>query len=171
MSTRNFNILIQTLEEYRRRLAVYSEEDFLLKTNPDVWSPAEVYAHILSANRLTVRGMQKAAEGNATEDPSKLGLKAFFILTFERFPKGRKVPEVVLKRTPKFNSITDAKEALEALVSELNKIWESNHSWSKTQKQKHPALGMLNNWQWIKFMKIHSKHHLKQLDRISASVS
>ena len=167
MSSRNFNILIQTIEEYRRRLGTYSESKFVEKINPEVWSPAEVYAHIISANRLTVRSMQKAVEGNATEDNSSLPWKARLILFTGRFPKGRKVPEVVAKRTPQFLAIADAREATEALLMELNDIWKSHEQWSPTQKLKHPALGLLNNKQWIKFMKIHSKHHIKQLDRIN----
>lgn len=166
MSSRNFNILIQTIEEYRRRLTTYSEETFVAKPNPEVWSPAEVYAHIISANRLTVRSMQKAVEGVATEDNGSLPWKARLLLLTGRFPKGRKVPEVVAKRTPQFLSIADAREATEALLTELNDIWKSHAQWSPTQKLKHPVLGLLNNKQWISFMKIHSKHHVKQLDRI-----
>lgn len=167
MSLRSYSILLTALEDYRRRLAEYSEEVFVKKISDEVWSPAEVYAHIISANRLTIKGMHKAYEGNATEDSNGLSFKTWLILSFGKFPKGRKVPEVVQRRTPKFENKADAKNALEALINELNDIWSSNEQWSKTQKLKHPALGLLNNRQWIKFMKIHSKHHLKQLDRIN----
>lgn len=167
MSLRTYTILLSALEDYRRRLNEYSEDDFLKKTNDEVWSPAEVYAHIISTNRLTINGMQKANAGNATEDRNRISLKAWLILFSGRFPKGRKVPEVVLKRTPKFEQKIDAKVALDALIQELNEIWSTSPNWSKTQKLKHPALGLLNNKQWLKFMKIHTKHHLKQLDRIN----
>lgn len=167
MSSRNYHILVHTMEEYRRRLSVYSEDSFLKKTNSEKWSPAEVYAHILSANRLSVRGMKKAAEGHGTEDNSPTQWNAKLIFLLGKLPKGRKVPEVVQKRTPQYHSIADAKEALEAFFTELAEVWQSRTKWSKTQKMKHPALGMLNNNQWIKFMKIHSKHHLRQLDRIA----
>lgn len=158
--------LVAAIKEYRQRLDSYSESDFLKKANADTWSAAEVYAHIMSANRMTVRGMHKAAEGNATEDTSTLPWKAKMILFFEKFPKGRKVPEVVQKRTPAINSISEAIETTDSLMKELEELMLSYSKWSKTQKLKHPALGMLNNFQWLKFMKIHSKHHLKQLDRI-----
>jgi DinB superfamily len=167
MSSRNYHILIQTIEEYRRRLTNYSEEKFIEKKQPDIWSPAEVYAHIISANRMTVKSMNKVLEGKGIEDNSSLTWSARLILLFERFPKGRKVPEVVQKRTPQFLNIKDAKDATEALLAELAEIWKSHSQWSPNQKLKHPVLGLLNNHQWIKFMKIHSKHHLKQLDRIS----
>lgn len=166
MKNKNFELLINAIKEYRNRIDAYTESDFLKKANPETWSAAEVYAHIISANRLTVRGMMKAAEGNATEDNSSLAWNARIILFFERFPKGRKVPEVVQKRTPKIESKAEAIETTEALLKELDELKASQANWSKTQKLKHPVLGMLNNFQWVKFMKIHSNHHIKQLDRI-----
>ncbi len=158
--------LLSATQEYRKRLDSYTETEFMKKANADTWSAAEVYAHIISANRMTVRGMHKAAEGNATEDNSALTWSARLIMFFERFPKGRKVPEVVQKRTPRVNSIAEAIEITDSLINELNELMLTYPKWSRTQKLKHPVLGMLNNFQWIKFMKIHSKHHLKQLDRI-----
>jgi hypothetical protein len=166
MSTRDYHILIQTIEEYHSRLNTYTESKFLEKINPEVWSPAEVYAHIIFANRLTVQNMQKAVEGQATEDNGKLPWKVRLLLFTGRFPSGRKVPDVVAKRTPQFLTIADAREATESLRAELINIWKSHALWSPSQKLKHPVLGLLNNKQWITFMKIHSIHHIKQLDRI-----
>ncbi len=166
ITDRQYNGLVAAIQEYRKRLDTYSESEFLKKANADTWSAAEVYAHIISANRMTVRGMLKAAEGNATEDNNSLPWNARLLLFFEKFPKGRKVPEAVQKRTPVFISIAEAIESIESLGKELNELMLSHAKWSKTQKLKHPALGMLNNFQWLKFMKIHSTHHLKQLDRI-----
>lgn len=166
MQDKQYRGLVSAILEYRQRLNTYTDVEFLRKANADTWSAAEVYAHIISANRMTVRGMHKAAEGNATEDSSNLPWKARFILFFEKFPKGRKVPEVVQKRTPAINTIAEAIESTESLMKELDELMATYTKWTKTQKLKHPALGMLNNYQWLKFMKIHSKHHLKQLDRI-----
>ena len=164
----NFNRLIEAITRYSYKLNNYTEESFQLKKHTDVWSPAEVYAHITTANRLTVKGMKKASNADATEDNSSLTWAARVIFLTGKFPAGRKAPDVIVKRTPELKSIADAKNALDELESELNEVWDMRHSWSKTQKLKHPALGMLNNEQWIKFMLIHSKHHLKQLDRIRA---
>lgn len=164
----NFNRLIEAITRYSYKLNNYTEESFQLKKHTDVWSPAEVYAHITTANRLTVKGMKKASNADATEDNSSLTWATRVIFLTGKFPAGRKAPDVIVKRTPELKSIADAKNALDELESELNEVWDMRHSWSKTQKLKHPALGMLNNEQWIKFMLIHSKHHLKQLDRIRA---
>lgn len=164
--TSKYNELIDVVTKYAYKLNNYTEESFLRKKQDDIWSAAEVYAHITSANRLTVKGMHKMLKGEATEDSSPLSWKAKVMFFFGSIPYGRKAPEVVIRRTPKYNGIADAKSALDDLEAELMEIWENRHSWSKTQKLKHPSLGLLNSEQWIRFMLLHSKHHLKQLDRI-----
>jgi uncharacterized damage-inducible protein DinB len=165
-SQKNFNKLIEVITRYAYKLNNYTEESFVEKKHEDVWSAAEVYAHITSANRLSIRGMHKAMLGEATEDSNPLSWQARIIFFLGRIPRGRKAPELLVKRTPKLNSIAEAKNALDDLESELNEIWDSRFKWSKTQKMRHPALGYLNNDQWISFMIVHSNHHLKQLARI-----
>ena len=163
---RQYILLIDVIKNYSYKLNSFNEESFQFKYDVNTWSSAEVYAHIITANKLSLKGMLKAQLGEATEDSSPLSWSARLIIFTGRIPKGRKVPELFIKRTPKFNSITEAKNALDELEYELNNLWDNRNLWSKTQKIKHPALGLLNNNQWMKFMFIHSKHHLKQLKRI-----
>lgn len=165
---KKYNEILEVIARYSYKLNGYTEESFLAKKQEGVWSPAEVYAHIISANRMTIKGMKKLVAKEGTEDHSSLPFRARLILFTGRIPAGRKVPEVVEKRTPKINSIAEAKEQLDLLEGELNEIWDQRELWTETQKLKHPALGLMNNVQWLKFMLIHSKHHLKQLDRIKA---
>lgn len=167
---RNYNSLIDVIKNYSYKLNSFSEESFQFKYEVNTWSSAEVYAHIITANKLSLRGMLKAQLGEATEDISPLSWSARLIFFTGRIPKGRKVPELFKNRTPQFNSIAEAKSALDDLENELNNLWDNRNLWSKTQKIKHPALGLLNNEQWIKFMLIHSKHHLKQLKRIKLNM-
>ncbi len=161
-----YHKLLAGIEEYSTRLSNYSEEAFFRKYSDEVWSPAEVYAHIISANRLTIRGMHKAIAGEATKDSGSLSWKTRLIFLLGSIPAGRKVPEVIKKRTPHYSSKSEAEQALVELKKELTEIWEKRDLWPADQKLKHPALGLLNNNQWISFMAIHTKHHLKQLDRI-----
>lgn len=159
--------LLRDLEQYESRLTTFSNEDFIKKPHSDVWSPAEVYAHIISANRLTIKAMEKAVRGEMTEDHSPLSWKARMIFLLNRIPKGRKVPAAIEARTPKYASIQEAREHLSALISELKEIYNKRNDWQKYQKFKHPALGMMNNEEWLSFMRTHTRHHLKQLDRVS----
>lgn len=157
---------MKSIEVYENRLNNYNEENFLKKKTADVWSPAEVYAHIISANRMTIKAMGKAVRKEATSDSNPLSWAARIIFFINRMPKGRKVPAVVEARTPKINSKLEAAEGLKVLKVELESIWEQRDLWPDDQKFKHPALGMMNNRHWLKFMQIHTEHHLAQLNRI-----
>ena len=160
------NKTLRDLEKYESRLTTFTNEDFIKKPHSDVWSPAEVYAHIISANRLTIKAMEKAVRGEMTDDYSPLSWKARFIFLLNRIPKDRKVPAAIEARTPKYTSIQEAQEHLRALIAELKEICNKQNDWKKHQKFKHPALGMMNNEEWLQFMRAHTRHHLKQLDRI-----
>ncbi len=159
----NYTALKKLIDQYESLLKNISEEDFLKKPNAEKWSKAEVYAHIISANRLTIRAMGKAARGEATESNQSLSWPARIIFLLNKMPKGRKVPAVVEARTPKFANKQDAFEAINHLKKELDDVYASNANWSKSQKNNHPALGPLNNAEWLAFMKVHTLHHLKQV--------
>lgn len=161
--TSNYKSIVKLIDQYESLLNNFSEEEFVKKINDEKWSKAEVYAHIISANRLTIRAMGKAAKGEATENADALAWPARFIFLFNRIPKGRKVPATIQARTPKFSNKQDAIDAILALKKELSEVYASHEKWSKTQKYNHPVLGPLNNAQWLSFMKVHTLHHLKQV--------
>lgn len=161
--TSNYTSLKKLIEQYESLLNNFSEEEFLKKPNAEKWSKAEVYAHIISANRLTIRAMVKAARGEATESTQSLSWPARIIFFFNRMPKGRKVPAVVEARTPKYNNKQEALDAIHQLIKDLDEAYATSANWSKTQKNNHPALGPMNNAEWLAFMKVHTQHHLKQV--------
>lgn len=166
---RNYHQLQEAIKEYRLRLQSYSEEKFSQKPSPGEWSLAQVYAHILTANLLTLRAMQKCIAGTAVETNEKIAWKARWILWLGRFPKGRKVPPAVEERTPIYDK-QKSYESIEEFLEKIEELYASHSHWSRTQKIKHPALGLLNCYEWIRFMQIHSIHHLNQLDRIEKKI-
>ena len=159
----NYESLKKLIDRYETLLTTFSEEEFVKKITEHKWSKAEVYAHIISANRMTIKAMVKAANGEAKENTDSISWSARIIFLINRMPKGRKVPAVVEARTPKFNSKQDAYDAIHHLKTDLDEVYALRESWSKTQKNNHPALGPLNNSQWLAFMKVHTLHHLKQV--------
>jgi hypothetical protein len=161
--TSNYTALKKLIDRYESLLNNFSEEEFTRKISEGKWSKAEVYAHIISANRMTIKAMLKAANGEAKENSDSLSWPARIIFLLNKMPKGRKVPAVVEARTPKFLNKQDAYEAINNLKIELDEVYVIREKWSKTQKNNHPALGPLNNAQWLAFMKVHTLHHLKQV--------
>jgi hypothetical protein len=165
--TQNYRLLLKVMVKYQERLKDYDDVSFNRKPAADVWSPAEVYAHIIAANSMTARGLMKIIDKSATLTDEPVPFLAKLLLWSGRFPKGRKVPAVVEARTPKIASIEEAQTAINACLENLQKLWDCRENWNLDYKIKHPALGMLNLHQWLRFMLVHSKHHWKQLDRVS----
>ena len=165
-SKQNYTLLVKNILKYQNRLATYSEESFTKKKADGIWSPAEVYAHILAANNMTSLSLKKIINKEATLTDAVIPFKAKLLLWSGRFPKGRKVPAVVEARTPKINSIADAQQSIDVCLKQLQEIWDLKSEWNQDYKIKHPVLGYLTINQWIRFMLIHTKHHYKQLDRV-----
>ena len=98
----NYKSLKKLINQYESLLSNFSEDEFVKKISDKRWSKAEVYAHIISANRMTIKAMVKAAKGEAKENNDSLSWPARIIFLLNKMPKGRKVPAVVEARTPKF---------------------------------------------------------------------
>ncbi|MBS1501197.1 MAG: DinB family protein, partial [Bacteroidetes bacterium] len=96
----------------------------------------------------------------------------FFVLTFNRFPPFRvKMPKPLAAANPvKKISKEEARNLLVKCRRRINEVAAFIPKSSGRCRIKHPRLGMLNARQWFRFILIHSKHHLKQLDRIEKSI-
>lgn len=162
---RNYKELIKTIGEYDSRLNKYSEEQFQQKPSNGGWSLAQVYAHLITANQLSVRGMGKIIEGKISESEERINWKAWLILFMGKIPAGRKVPKVVEERTPLFENTAYARAQIHQFINDIGKVFEQRHKLGKKHKIKHPSLGLLNASEWIRFMEVHSKHHLRQIER------
>lgn len=166
---RNYEQLVNTLHEYKRRLTGYSEERFQQQPSEGQWSPSQVYAHILTADRLSLKAVVRCANGKGQEVSDGPGFAGRLLLMTGHFPKGRKAPSSLAERTPHLESIHEASELTDIVLSDLHKAYQLNASFKKGQKMPHPVLGYLNAFEWIRFITIHTRHHLKQLDRIDSS--
>jgi hypothetical protein len=166
----NFKGLIGAIEEYRDRLKRYSEEQFQQKPLNGGWSAAQVYSHIITADRLSTKGIAKALQGNISETDQRIKLISWWLLFIGKIPKGIKAPKALEERTSTFADKEQAEIQIQQLLEDLEKVKAQKHQLSRTRKFKHPFLGLLNSFEWLRFMEIHSKHHLKQLDRIERMI-
>jgi hypothetical protein len=60
----------------------------------------------------------------------------------------------------------EAKQLMSNFSRRLQELVPQVSQASKSQKAKHPRLGLLHARQWLRFIEIHTKHHEKQLYRI-----
>jgi hypothetical protein len=156
--------ILQALEKYRAFLDGMDEEEFQKSPAEGVWSYSEVYSHIISADT----GCTIAIERCMHEDKTSVGgIKwySWLILFTGVFPPRLKAPEKVAAMVKKI-TVEEARNGLIKLCEKLPETEDIVKKASPLRKIKHPRLGLLNARQWLRFIEIHTIHHLKQLERI-----
>ena len=157
----------EALDDYRNRLDTIPD-DFFTETPPDgEWSYAEVYSHILQANLGAMVALEKCIRNGKPTSAGRnmLGLLVFLFGSLP--PWKTKVPEKVEARIPARKvSKEEARNMLIKCRQRINELTPLIRDSSEYCRVKHGRLGMLNARQWFKFILFHSKHHLKQLDRV-----
>lgn len=159
----------QALDLYRKQLDTIPDEQFDVTPSIGGWSYAEVYCHILQANLGSSVALEKCCRKTAeatSKGPNWLGR---LMMLAGRFPpvKVKAPPAQAAKVVPITKE--EARNQLIRLRKRLDELTPMVREASKNYKLKHPRLGMLNAAQWLKFIRIHSWHHLRQLKRINNS--
>jgi hypothetical protein len=158
----------QIVDAYKSKLSNYPEDIF--QSIPPIagWSYSEVYSHIFDSSLLSLIALEHAANGKGENKPTHFIVKLILLLGSLPPAKKYKVPKRLAERVKKINKT----EALD-FVLEFEKALDDNYpliaNASVDCKTKHPRLGYLNAKQWLRFIEIHLKHHLKQLERIEKS--
>ena len=158
----------QIVDAYKSKLSHYSEDVF--QTTPPIagWSYSEVYSHIFDSSLLSLIALERAASGKGENKPTHFIVKLILVLGTLPPAKQYKVPKRLAERVKKISKT----EALDFIL-EFEKGLDDNYpviTHAKANcKTKHPRLGYLNAKQWLRFIEIHLKHHLKQLERIEKS--
>jgi len=158
----------EALDTYRAQLDVIPDDEFTETPPGGGWSYAEVYSHILQATLGSSIAMERCCHNNGEPTSKKLTFLGRFMMFTGSFPPVRvKVPAAVAAKMP-VNKISkeDAKNLLIKCRARLDTVTPLIKDSSDSARYKHPRLGMLNAGQWLKFIKIHLQHHLKQLERV-----
>jgi hypothetical protein len=165
--THTHRSILETVSAYEKLLGSVSEEAFIATPRNGGWSYAEVYAHIFNSNMTCLQAIEKCIQGNAIESSDGLSFPVKLVFFFGRFPPGKfKVPDRLKDQVKKIIK-TEAHELIRRFNDELSQITPKVDSAKPDQKVKHPRLGLLNAVKWYEFIDIHTRHHKKQLIRIS----
>jgi len=156
------------LDKYRAQLDRIPDEKFTEMPPGGGWSYAEVYSHILQATLGSSIALERCCNNTCAPTKKKLTFLGLLMMTINRFPPVRvKVPEKVSAKMPALKiSKEQARNLLIKCRKRIDEITPQIKDASEASRHKHPRLGMLNAGQWVKFIRIHLVHHLKQLDRI-----
>ncbi len=105
---------------------------------------------------LTLSAVSKAlTNSNPGDYKWKFNFIRMIVLTMKKIPRGKaKVPEVVRpKENYSMESLKDHLSKTKAKIEELNTISENKYF-------EHPVFGNIKLKQTIRFLEIHTKHHL-----------
>ena len=156
------------LDTYRSRLDTIPDDLFNVTPPDGGWSCAEVYSHILQSNLGSGVAIEKCTLNSCVPTSKGLSLLGLLVLSFGRLPPVKvKVPPVIAAKSPVKNiSKEEARNMLIKCRKKINEVVPLIRDASPHRRVKHQRFGMLNAKQWLKFILIHSQHHLKQLDRV-----
>jgi len=154
----------KSMNAYRSTLNKMSESLFSKTPPSGGWSYSEVYSHIFDSNLLSLMAIRNCIKGEGKDKITPFTARV--ILFFGRFPPGKyKVPKRLAERVKKI-PIPEAVQLIADMETQLSHIESTIRQASARQKIAHPRLGYLNAMQWLRFIDIHMRHHLKQLKRI-----
>ena len=158
----------RVVDAYKSKLSNYPDDVFQITPPISGWSYSEVYSHIFDSSILSLIALEHAATGKGESKPTPFMVKLILLLGALPPAQKYKVPKRLEERIKKISKT----EALDFIL-EFEKALDDNYpllAHAKTNsKTKHPRLGYLNAKQWLRFIEIHLKHHLKQLERIEKS--
>jgi hypothetical protein len=158
----------EVLDIYRNRLDAIPDDLFMVTPPGGGWSYSEVYSHILQANLGSTIAVEKCTLNNCAPTNKGRTFIGLMVLSFGRFPPFRvNTPKELAEKNPVRNiTKEEARNLIIKCRKRLDAITPLIRNSSKHKRIRHPRMGMLNAKQWLKFILIHSEHHLKQLDRV-----
>lgn len=160
------------LDNYSRQLGSIPDDLFNVTPPKGGWSYAEVYDHVLQMGIISSVAMERCANLKGELNSPGPGLWGRIVFFLGAFPIVKlKVPETVAAKNPaKKISKEDAVSLIAKLRKRLNGAIPTIKKETFHSRIKHPRLGMLNAAEWLKFIRIHTEHHLKQLERIEKNL-
>lgn len=160
----------EVLKTYQKMLREISEDEFMQTPVNGGWSRSEVYCHVLQVNISSLLAIEKCLHGKQVTRKYSLPFFTRIVLFLGKFPVLKyKTPEKVAAMVRKI-SREEARNQLIKFNSRLNELLPKIAKSTADCRVRNPKLGMLNCSQWLRFMEIHTNHHLKQLNRIKKSV-
>ena len=159
--------LLAYMENYSAMLETLSEEEFQQTPPGEGWSYSEVYSHVLQSNLGSLIAAEKCINGTAERSSGGIHWLAGLILFAGIFPPGRIKAPARIAAMVKKTSREEARNLIVRFHSRLRQVAPAIPKASPDRKVMHPRLGLLSAAQWFRFMQIHTRHHEKQLRRIS----
>jgi DinB superfamily len=165
---RNLAPILDLLQTSRRRFMAVAESvpENLWRKSPstDIWSPAEVVAHVTVAEQFIVARTNAVLQAPAKQLPLLKRFHLPLLLVAWRVQK-RKTPipldsSLIADRPDALNRLAVARQGTLAFI-------ESTRSRDlSVYRSPHPFLGSLNIYDWIRIIAYHELRHAKQIREV-----
>jgi len=159
----------EAITTYLAVLKEIDEDDFVKPPPKGGWSSSEIYCHVIQVNARSILALERCIHAKSRHRSSGPTLLARLIFYVGRFPPFK------IKSPPNIASIVTCiskEQAKNDLIKSTDKIKQLLPKLIKTPKDnriRHPRFGRLNPEEWLRFIEIHTRHHLKQLERVRKS--
>ncbi|HEY6970627.1 MAG TPA: DinB family protein [Candidatus Angelobacter sp.] len=165
-------VLQSALESIDRSIDGMSDEQMMWHPEGK-WSAAEILEHLsLAYSRTTERmtlTLQQGAQPQLPRRTMKEWVGGLIVLRLSRIPAGRKAPEALL---PKGMSPQDVRSSIRKNLAALDRTIDGcEERFGGTRKVLvHAVLGPLSAREWRKFHRLHTLHHVGQIEELRAKM-
>ncbi len=147
-----------------------SEAQWSFKAAPDRWSIAECAEHI-AVSEDTIMGLVRGPLMKSPADPARraevAGKDEAVLAKVPDRSKKFQAPEI-LKPTGRFATPAEAVKAFEASRAAAIEYVRTTKDDLRDHFYEHPAMKVLDGYQWILLTSAHSERHTKQIDEVKA---
>lgn len=157
-------IFEETLNVFINGLEKYDEAIFRRKENPDTWSLAQLYAHLVISNDWYFEqiescfGHQMNLDKEMSENAKIMHQRNSYLE--EKLKWDLPDPENDLI------SINVVEEDLKNNLERSKTLWNSINCETIFGKVEHPAFGYMFPIEWYQFTEMHLRHHINQKNKI-----
>lgn len=158
------------LDFYEQYLKTVNEDVFLTSPANGVWSFSEIYSHVLWVIASSLVAIEQNLNKTSFIKSNKSDWRVRLILFLGILPGSNlKAPEIAAANVKKIskeealNKIINIRKRLDVICGEFKKF-DPNY------KMKHPRLGWLDAKSWLRFIVVHTNHHIKQVSRLEKAL-
>lgn len=144
----------------------YSDEQLLARFAEQEWTLGQVYGHVLSAAQWFLRQASQCLRIQEQTDEGK-NKTGEFVFSQGAFPE-RNIALPHHKERPPRQPVSKVvlRNGLEQTRALLREIARELPAASTGKRVQHPLFGMLHALEWYQLVAMHTRHHLRQKQRL-----
>ncbi|SDD78411.1 DinB superfamily protein [Paenibacillus sp. UNCCL117] len=167
--------LEETTKYYIQRLETFSMEQLLCKPDEEEWSIGQMYMHLIGASRhMHIRNIELCLdpEGSPLTGEGEKSEAGQAVFQQGSFPPIRiRVPASPAYTPAQPERKEQLAQGLEQVLERMRELQPLVGPSAARYTVDHPRFGGLNAGEWFRLVEMHYRHHLLQLDRLTANMA